>query len=277
MSLLSARSLVLVIITLCIAYYAVQWNHSNNIASFFQQKHTQVVLVGTIIVGAAAIILSRILFTKPLIITNNHEDQIGYLLPPGRNRYETARLLRQLKKAGPVPPIYPNSWYDVMRSDDLPSGQVKAVTLLEKHLVVFRTEKGKVCIMDAYCPHLGANLGVGGVVKDDCIKCPFHGWEFNGETGQCTAIPYTDKVPAFAKTNVWLSIERNGFICVWFDAEGREPPYLPDDIPQIVNKQWSYRGCCTHYVNAHIQVSCITNRVHACSPHDSLCSTILNL
>ncbi len=40
--------------------------------------------------------------------------------------------------------------------------------------------------MEAYCKHLGANLGVGGkVVNQKCIQCPFHGWLYDGETGIC--------------------------------------------------------------------------------------------
>ena len=52
----------------------------------------------------------------------------------------------------------------------------------------------QVSIVDAYCPHLGANLGVGGRVQGNCIECPFHGWQFDGETGQCVNIPYAEKV-----------------------------------------------------------------------------------
>ena len=51
--------------------------------------------------------------------------------------------------------------------------------------------------MDAYCPHLGANLGVGGHVRGNCIECPFHGWQFDGETGKCMKIPYAAKVSLF--------------------------------------------------------------------------------
>ena len=33
---------------------------------------------------------------------------------------------------------------------------------------------------------MGANLGVGGVVKNNnCVMCPFHGWLFNGKNGKC--------------------------------------------------------------------------------------------
>jgi len=28
--------------------------------------------------------------------------------------------------------------------------------------------------MDAYCPHMGANLSFGKVKYDNCIQCPFH-------------------------------------------------------------------------------------------------------
>ena len=43
-----------------------------------------------------------------------------------------------------------------------------------------------VYALEAYCLHLGANMGVGGQVKNsNCIMCPFHGWLYNGSTGQC--------------------------------------------------------------------------------------------
>lgn len=38
---------------------------------------------------------------------------------------------------------------------------VKAVHILGKDLAVFRTETGRVGCIDAYCPHLGANIGAG--------------------------------------------------------------------------------------------------------------------
>lgn len=60
-----------------------------------------------------------------------------------------------------------------------------------QNLVVFRTDKGEVHVFDAYCPHLGANLGVGGIVKGDCIECPFHQWVFRGSDGECVNVPYS--------------------------------------------------------------------------------------
>lgn len=62
---------------------------------------------------------------------------------------------------------------------------------------MFRTPEGKVHIMDAYCPHLGANMGLGGVVRGDCLECPFHGWQFDGNSGKCTSVPYSEKGKLF--------------------------------------------------------------------------------
>lgn len=259
-ALISSAGIIIVIVSsyILFARYKYDWNSAMEAMHFVSNWLSLETLVVCSLVSLLLVsmyhVFRKVTRSSRKIILNNHEDQVGYLVPPGRSRKDAITLLRQLKRAGEIPPLYPNSWYEVMRSEDLPIGGVKAISMLEKHFVVFRNEKGKVCIMNAYCPHLGANLGVGGIVKGDCIKCPFHGWQFDGETGQCVNIPYTDKVPAFAKTKVWHSIERNGIICVWFDAEGREPPYLPEDLPQIVTKKWTYRGCCVHYVNAHIQV-----------------------
>lgn len=65
------------------------------------------------------------------------------------------------------------------------------IKCLGEQLVIYRTQNNKVFIVDAYCPHLGANLGIGGRVDGDCIVCPFHQWSFRGSDGKCTKIPYS--------------------------------------------------------------------------------------
>ncbi len=60
-------------------------------------------------------------------------------------------------------------------------------------MAVFRGHNGEAYVVDAYCPHLGANLAVGGRVVGSCIECPFHGWQFQGSDGKCVRIPYAEK------------------------------------------------------------------------------------
>ena len=88
---------------------------------------------------------------------------------------------------GTILPPYPNSWFPVIESSELKSGQVKPLVLFEKDLAVFRSISGKAYILDAFCSHMGAHLGEGSVVGES-VRCPFHSWTFNGD-GICTSIP----------------------------------------------------------------------------------------
>lgn len=62
-----------------------------------------------------------------------------------------------------------------------------------EQVAVFRGQDGKAYVVDAYCPHLGANLAVGGQVVGSCIECPFHGWQFRANDGKCVRVPYAEK------------------------------------------------------------------------------------
>ena len=98
---------------------------------------------------------------------------------------------KQIYKNEELPPFYPNAWIPVLESRDLKRNQIKPVFAFGYELVVFRGSSGVVHVSDAYCPHLGANIGVGGEVVGDSIRCPFHGWTFNGE-GTCINAPGVD-------------------------------------------------------------------------------------
>jgi len=149
--------------------------------------------------------------------------------------------------------------------------------------VVWRGESGKSYAADAYCPHLGAHLGVGGKVSGECIKCPFHGWSFHGEDGKLTNIPYSESgtdifviscklccyqiqlarhhrkhdiyvlVMNFAQIKMWRTLEMNGFIYLWYHAEGSEPHWFPERHPEIESGAWKYRGRTEFQVGCHIQ------------------------
>jgi phenylpropionate dioxygenase-like ring-hydroxylating dioxygenase large terminal subunit len=114
-------------------------------------------------------------------------------------------------------------------SSELPAKGVLPVRFFGEDLVLFRTESGEAKVLDAYCAHLGAHLGHGGVVEGDCIKCPFHAWKYDG-TGQCTHIPYAQKIPARAKVRAWPVVEKNGFVLAWYHADGDAPSW---EVPRI--------------------------------------------
>ena len=92
-----------------------------------------------------------------------------------------------------LPPPYPNGWFAITESHKIKNGEIKSFKYFGTELAVFRGHSGEVSVMDAYCPHLGANIAIGGTVIDncgnDCVKCPFHGWTFRGSDGLCLQIP----------------------------------------------------------------------------------------
>jgi len=104
-----------------------------------------------------------------------------------------ARRLRQVGTK--IPPPFPNGWYAIAESKEVKNGIAISVNCLGENFAVFRsTTSSKVFVFDAYCPHMGANLGLGGLVKGDCIECPFHQWSFSGVDGSCVNIPYSDSL-----------------------------------------------------------------------------------
>jgi 3-ketosteroid 9alpha-monooxygenase subunit A len=129
------------------------------------------------------------------------------------------------------PGRYARGWHIVLFSQELQVGEVKQLHYFEQDLVAYRGESGQVAILDAHCPHLGANLGSGeGRVQGDNIACPFHGWTFNRQ-GQCVDIPYAKTIPEKAVNALkgWPVLEKNGFIALWYEQGGEEPEnYLPD-------------------------------------------------
>ena len=133
---------------------------------------------------------------------------------------------------------YARGWFVVALSDDLGPGDVKPLKYFGRDLVAYRGQDGKVRILDAHCPHLGAHLGVGGTVADNCIRCPFHAWRFDGE-GQCVEILYADKIPSRAQVGAWPVDELNGLIFVWHARNGEAPDYRIPPLPQYDHDEWT--------------------------------------
>lgn len=91
-------------------------------------------------------------------------------------------------------------------------------------------------------------------VKDGCLECPFHKWKFDTE-GHVTKIPYLaeHKIPAAARTRSYPVREYYGQVMMYFDAEGRDPPYELREFPEIDCGDFVYRGSYTETINMHIQ------------------------
>lgn len=123
----------------------------------------------------------------------------------------------------------PTGWFQIGWSTDLEIGDVKPLRYFGQDLVAYRTQSGRVVVLDAYCEHLGAHMGHGGTVDGDDIRCPFHGWQWSPE-GRNTCIPYQKAVNRVRRIGTWSIAERDGIMYLWHDAGGRDPLY---DVPSI--------------------------------------------
>lgn len=132
---------------------------------------------------------------------------------------------------------FPVSWYQVAWSKELAPKGIKSVTLCGKSLVIFRDEEGKAHALDAYCPHLGAHLGVQGKVIGNQIRCAFHGWQFDG-AGTCRKIPRDPKITPNMNTKSWRVVERYGIIFVHYDPEMSAPDEEFVGVPLLDSGEW---------------------------------------
>jgi nitrite reductase/ring-hydroxylating ferredoxin subunit len=132
----------------------------------------------------------------------------------------------------------PNGWFAVAWSRDLEIGQVLRLRYFGRELALFRTREGAPVLLDAYCPHLGAHLAVGGRVMGETLRCPFHGWRFDA-TGRCVEIPHCKAIPPLAKLKSWEVVERNCAIYAWHHAEEKPPDWEVPTIGVIGHPDWT--------------------------------------
>uniref|UniRef100_A0A0B6ZW40 cholesterol 7-desaturase n=1 Tax=Arion vulgaris TaxID=1028688 RepID=A0A0B6ZW40_9EUPU len=195
---------------------------------------------------------SYAIFFRPMNRVKKLGD-VGYIAEGAFSLKETANMVQKRRKIGNIPPPFPNGWFGLMESFQLKTGEAKTVSALGQNLAVFRDQNGTAHVLDAYCPHMGANLAAGGRVLGDCIECPFHAWKFRGHDGKCVSIPYTDKIPNIARVKSWPVREVSGWVFIWHHAESVDPTWSIPVVEEIENKKWVYKGRTEHYINAHIE------------------------
>jgi 3-ketosteroid 9alpha-monooxygenase subunit A len=133
---------------------------------------------------------------------------------------------------------YPDGWYLLCESASVARGEVVPLRYFGRDLVLYRTEGGRAVVADAYCPHMGAHLGYGGVVEGEGIRCPFHRWRYDTD-GQCVDVPYAkDRRPPKVCISTWPMREHSGLIMTWCSETGRAPSWEPPVRPEFGTPGW---------------------------------------
>lgn len=131
-----------------------------------------------------------------------------------------------------------NFWYVADLSSTIGSTP-RQIMILGQRLAVFRGPDGKVVALSDLCVHRGGSLA-GGKVEGSCIRCPYHGWAFDG-SGACVEIPANPKgtpVPKKARVDAYPTQEKYGWVWVFMGdlPESQRPPIPP--FPEFDQPGW---------------------------------------
>jgi nitrite reductase/ring-hydroxylating ferredoxin subunit/DMSO/TMAO reductase YedYZ heme-binding membrane subunit len=100
------------------------------------------------------------------------------------------RALDEPKEAGNLA----GDFVDVCGVDQIRDNRAKVVTLSGERVAVFKYD-GKVSALSNVCQHQNGPLGEGRII-DGCITCPWHGYQYQPESG-ASPPPFAEKVPTF--------------------------------------------------------------------------------
>ena len=148
--------------------------------------------------------------------------------------------------------ILTQAWFPVCPSKALAVKATRSVLIFKQRIVVFRGEDKKVRALDAFCPHMGADLGNGTVIENQ-IQCYFHQWRFDGN-GQLCHIPCTKNLPKNARARAYPVEEKYGFIWVYSAAEA---PYPVPSPPGLEDHQLAaaHIKLATLYAHHHVMMA----------------------
>jgi 5,5'-dehydrodivanillate O-demethylase oxygenase subunit len=115
-------------------------------------------------------------------------------------------------------------WHPIYRSQDLLAGRRVPVKIMGEEFTLYRGESSVAHLLAHRCAHRGTQLSVGRV-EDDCIRCFYHGWKYDG-SGQCVEQPAEDaSFAAKIRIRSYPIEEYLGLIFAYL-GEGSPPPML---------------------------------------------------
>jgi phenylpropionate dioxygenase-like ring-hydroxylating dioxygenase large terminal subunit len=107
---------------------------------------------------------------------------------------------------------YDLGWYVVANKKDIRYNKPFQATIWNKNYVIWKNAtSGEIHGLDDVCPHKGASLAGGKIVKG-CVTCPYHGYEYNGE-GTLSKIPGINfTLSAVHNVAKYHVVEKNGWV-----------------------------------------------------------------
>lgn len=139
-------------------------------------------------------------------------------------------------------------WFVLCRSGELRSLRASSFVVCGHKVTAYRGRSGQAYALDAFCPHMGLDLGKGTVVGEN-LRCAFHHWVLNGE-GDLVGRPQGQPGGRPACLQSYATWEGYGLVWIYPDREAPAPPYLPPELAgqDVVGSQMApqRRTCHPH-------------------------------
>lgn len=163
------------------------------------------------------------------------------------------------------PDVITEAWWPVCRSTALARGEARSFKITHQRIVVFRGEDQRARALDAFCPHMGADLGNGRVV-DNAIECYFHRWRYDAQ-GALIGIRAESECPKGIALNAWPTEEKYGFVWVY---SGRVAPYPVPSAPGLEGDDvlsWHFASPLL-FAHHHVMMAGGIDLLHFATVHD---------
>ncbi len=126
---------------------------------------------------------------------------------------------------------------------DCPPVRVK---ILGERLVAFRDTKGRIGLLDEFCPHRTASLFFGR--NEECgLRCVYHGWKFDID-GACVDQPSEPAESNFKhkiKQTAYPCLERGGIVWTYMGPRA--------DMPEFPDLEWTKVPESHRFLTRHVQ------------------------
>ncbi|PWU03632.1 MAG: (2Fe-2S)-binding protein [Terriglobia bacterium] len=143
-------------------------------------------------------------------------------------------LLTQTGPGTPAGDYFRRYWLPALLSSEVPAPDSPPVRMrmLGEDLVAFRDTKGRVGLVDEFCPHRRASLFWGR--NEECgLRCVYHGWKFD-VNGVCVDMP--NEPPEYGFNNkvsiaAYPTREQGGVVWAYLGP--------PEQIPELPKLEWA--------------------------------------
>lgn len=161
------------------------------------------------------------------------------------------------------PEVVAQGWYPVCKSSKIKPGTANSFKVSFQRILIYRTQEGTVVAMDAFCPHMGADLANGEVVGDN-IQCYFHQWQFS-PNGELASTRCATK-PQGVANQTWPVQEEYGYIWVYSAPAAPYPVPVPDGLKAGEIDYWNIANPKL-YAHHHVMIVGGVDLLHFATVH----------